>query len=216
MRGITIIKDNIHLHTGDDLDLIQEVKELGNPTPQSYLVEVPGRNGLLNLTKGLTGNVCYKNRSLRFQYLGSGDKDILLDTVDLFNTYHGETIKIIDDDTPDWYYEGEATVSVKRNGVLVTITLDVDADPFRQRLELTNRVTDLTTDAKNIVINNYGVTVAPTVIVSNNAQITFKGTTYTLSAGTYTIDNLELKPGSNILTVSGSGNLTIQYREAKI
>lgn len=216
MRGITIIKDNIHLHTGDDLDLIQEVKELGNPTPQSYLVEVPGRNGLLNLTKGLTGNVCYKNRSLHFQYLGSGDKDILLDTVDLFNTYHGETIKIIDDDTPDWYYEGEATVGVKRNGVLVTITLDVDADPFRQRLELTNRVTDLTTDAKNIVINNYGVVITPTFIVSDSARIAFNDNTYTLSAGSYVIEDIELKPGANSLKVSGSGTLTVQYREAKI
>lgn len=216
MRGIEIIKDGFKIHTGDDLGLVQEVKEIGNPTPQSYLVEVPGRNGLVNLTKGLTGNVTYSNRSLKFQYLTSGTYEEIEETIDLFNSLHGETFKVIDDDTPDWYYEGEATVSVKRNGVLVTITLDVDADPFRQRLELTNRVTDLTTDTKNIVISNYGVTVAPTIIVSNNAQITFKGTTYTLSAGTYTIDNLELKPGSNILTVSGSGNLTIQYREAKI
>lgn len=216
MRGITIIKDNIHLHTGDDLDLIQEVKELGNPTPQSYLVEVPGRNGLLNLTKGLTGNVTYSNRPLKFQYLASGTYEEVEETIDFFNSLHGETFKVIDDDTPDYYYEGEATVTVTRKGILTTITLELNANPFREMLELTNRVTDLTADAKNIVINNYGVTVAPTIIVSNNAQITFKGTTYTLSAGTYTIDNLELKPGSNILTVSGSGNLTIQYREAKI
>ena len=216
MRGITIIKDNIRIHTGNDLDLIQETKEIGNPTPQSYLVEVPGRNGLLNLTKGLTGNVCYSNRPLKFQYLGNGNRDTMLDIVDVFNTFHGETIRIIDDDTPDWYYEGEASVETKRDGVLVTITLNVNADPFRQRLKLTNMATSLSTDEKSMVINNYGVVITPTFIVSDNARIAFNSNTYTLSAGSYVIEDIELKPGANSLKVSGSGTLTVQYREAKI
>lgn len=216
MRGITIIKDNIRIHTGNDLDLIQEAKELGNPTPQSYLVEVPGRNGLLNLTKGLTGKVCYNNRPLKFQYLGTGNHDILLDTVDVFNTFHGETIRIIDDDTPDWYYEGEASVETKRDGVLVTITLNVNADPFRQKLKVTNVDTILSTTEKSIVVNNYGVVITPTFIVSDSAHIAFNSNTYTLSAGAYVIEDIELKPGSNTLKVSGSGTLTVQYREAKI
>ena len=88
MRGITIIKDSNRIHTGDDLDLVQEVKEIDPPTIQSYFVEVPGRNGLLNLTKGLTGDVTYKNRSLKFQYLAIGKIEDLLYIADLFNRYH--------------------------------------------------------------------------------------------------------------------------------
>ena len=121
MRGITIIKDSNRIHTGDDLDLVQEVKEIDPPTIQSYFVEVPGRNGLLNLTKGLTGDVTYKNRSLKFQYLAIGKREDLLDIADLFNRYHGEIIKIIDDDTPDYYYEGEATVTTRWDNTLVHI-----------------------------------------------------------------------------------------------
>jgi hypothetical protein len=216
VRGIEIIKDSFKIHTGDDLGLIQEVKEIGNPTPQSYLVEVPGRNGLVNLTKGLTGNVTYSNRSLRFQYLASGTYEEVEETIDLFNSLHGETFKIIDDDTPDYYYEGEATVTVTRKGILTTITLNLNANPFRERLALTNITTALTTADKTLAVNNYGVVVQPTIIVDNTAKIVYKGNTYTLSAGTYKISDVELKTGYNSFIVSGSGNLTIQYREAKI
>lgn len=216
MRGIEIIKDNFKIHTGDDLDLIQEVKEIGNPTPQSYLVEVPGRNGLVNLTKGLTGNVTYSNRSLKFQYLASGTYKEVKETIDFFNSLHGETFKVIDDDTPEYYYEGEATVTVTRKGILTIITLELNANPFRERLDLTNMTTALSTTDKTLVVNNYGVVVQPTIIVGNTAKIVYKGNTYTLSAGTYKISDVELKPGYNSFTVSGSGNLTIQYREAKL
>lgn len=216
MRGIEIIKDTFKIHTGDDLGLVQEVKEIGNPTPQSYLVEVPGRNGLVNLTKGLTGNVMYSNRSLKFQYLASGTYEEVEETIDFFNSLHGETFKVIDDDTPEYYYEGEATVTVAHTGILVTITLELNANPFRERLDLTNTTTTLTTADKILVVNNYGVVVQPTFIVDNTAKIVYKGNTYTLSAGTYEISDVELKTGYNSFIVSGSGNLTIQFREAKI
>lgn len=216
MRGIEIIKDGFKIHTGDDLGLVQEVKEIGNPTPQSYLVEVPGRNGLVNLTKGLTGNVTYSNRSLKFQYLASGTYEEVEETIDFFNSLHGETFKVIDDDTPDYYYEGEATVTVTRKGILTTINLNLNANPFRERLELTNITSMLTTADKTLVVNNYGVVIQPTIIVDNTAKIMYKGNTYTLSAGTYKISDVELKTGYNSFTVSGSGNLTIQFREAKI
>lgn len=216
MRGITIIKDNDRIHTGDDLDLVQEVKEIGAPEIQSYLVEVPGRNGLLNLTKGLTGGVTYKNRSLKFQYLGTGSREDLLEVADLFNTYHGETVKIIDDDTPDYYYEGEVSVDTAWNNTLLTIVLEVNANPFRENLEFTTVSTALSTDSKDIVITNSGVRVSPTVEVSDTAKVMIGNNTYTLNTGKYVINDLELKTGSNTLTVSGSGVLTIQYREAKI
>lgn len=216
MRGITIIKDSNRIHTGDDLDLIQEVKEIDPPTIQSYFVEVPGRNGLLNLTKGLTGDVTYKNRSLKFQYLAIGKREDLLDIADLFNRYHGEIIKIIDDDTPDYYYEGEASVTTSCDNTLLTISLEIDADPFRKNLEITTVSTTLNNDVKHIIINNQGVSVSPTIEVTKEVNIIINDNTYTLNAGKYTISKLELKTGSTVIQASGSGVLKIQYREARL
>ena len=98
----------------------------------------------------------------------------------------------------------------------MTIVLEVNANPFRENLEFTTVSTALSTDSKDIVITNSGVRVSPTVEVSDTAKIMIGNNTYTLNTGKYVINDLELKTGSNTLTVSGSGVLTIQYREAKI
>ena len=64
MRGVLITVGEESFHTGNDLDLVQETKEISNPSVQTYTVQVPGRDGLLNLTKSLTGRVCYNNRKI--------------------------------------------------------------------------------------------------------------------------------------------------------
>lgn len=216
MRGVTIITDNSRIHTGDDFDLVQEEKEIGMPDVQSYLVEVPGRNGLLNLTKGLTGGISYKNRTIKLQYLATGRRDNLLEIQDFFNNYHGEFVKIIDDDTPNYYYSGEMEVETKWNNNLLTISLEVNAEPFREHVERTNVSTLLSTEGKDVVINNQGVSVVPTITVRDTAKIIFGNKSYTLSEGMYSINELEMKHGFNIYRVSGSGLLTISYREARL
>ena len=216
MRGITIILNNERIHTGKDWDLVQEKKEIGNPEIQSYLVQVPGRNGLLNLTKGLTGNVCYNNRPLSFQYFGTGTNSELLELIDTVNRYHGETIQIIDDDTPDYYYEGECSIDIDRKPNYVTITLEVDANPFKVKNNQTVLTVNLTSDVQSISTVNKGVPVMPLFTVSNTATISKDNATVTLSAGTYEVNDIEVKRGANIFDVSGNGTLTITYREAII
>lgn len=216
MRGITIITDTDSIHTGDDLELVQEIKDIGAPEVQSYLVEVPGRNGLLNLTKGLTGAVTYKNRTLNFQYLGSGLREDLVEIESLFKSYHGEVIKVVDDDTPDYYYEGEATVGTKWSNNLLTITLEINANPFRENLDLTTISTLLATTTKEMKITNDGVRVLPTVKVDGTASIQVGNDIYTLDDGEYTIKSFTLDHGTTVLKVTGSGVLTIKYREARI
>lgn len=216
MRGITIITDTNTVHTGYDLDLVQEVRDIGAPEVQSYLVEVPGRNGLLNLTKGLTGSVTYKNRTLKFQYLGSGNREDLLEVETLFKSYHGEVIQVVDDDTPNYYYEGEASVNTKWSNNLLTITLEVNANPFMERLELTSISCLLATTTKDMTVTNEGVDVCPIVKVDGTASIQVGTDIYTLDDGEYTIRSFLLKHGNNLLRVTGSGTLTIKYREARV
>lgn len=216
MRGITIILNGDSIHTGNDLNLVQEEKKIGNPSVQSYLVQVPGRNGLVNLTKGLTGRVCYDNRTLSFKYFGTGTRAELLNLREVMNKYHGENINIIDDDTPFYYYEGECTVETQLSSNYITIDITVNANPFMMANDDTILTVDLSDTVKNISIYNDGVSVTPTATVSGEATISKKGTTYNLSTGTYILTDLEVENGSNIYEVSGSGTISISYKEAKI
>lgn len=216
MRGIKIILGDEEIHTGASLDLVQEEKRIGSPEVQTYKVAVPGRNGLLDLSANLTGSVCYNNRSLEFRYIGTGSRRRLLWLGDVMRRYHGRTIQIVDDDTPDEYYTGEASVEVETFGAYVSITLSVDAQPFRTSLATYIQTLILSAATQTIEIQNPGVDTVPTVSLTGSASFTVAGKTIRLSPGTYTDPGFRLSPGSNAIQVSGSGSLTFEYREAFI
>lgn len=217
MRGITIILNDAWIHTGDDLDLVQEKKEVGKPTPQSFTVQVPGRNGLLNLTKGLTGKVTYYNRPLSFQYFGTGDRERLLYLDAYMSRFHGETIRIVDDDYPGHYYEGEASVETTfaPSGNYITIKLTMDAQPFRLKLSPTVYSRSVSGTAK-IRLYNESIPAIPEITLSAAMTVEFGSVGYSLEAGTYSIESFELQRGVNDFVVSGNGVITFKYQEGAI
>lgn len=217
MRGITIILNNAWIHTGGDLDLVQEKKEIGKPTPQSHTVQVPGRNGLLNLTKGLTGKVTYYNRPLSFQYFGTGDRERLLYLDAYMSRFHGETIRIVDDDYPEHYYEGEAKVETTfaPSGNYITIKLTVDVQPFRLKLEPTI-FSRTVSGVANIRLYNESIPAIPEITLSSNMTIEYGSVAHALEAGTYSIEDFELQRGVNDFLVSGDGAITFKYQEGAI
>lgn len=215
MRGITIIFGNESVHTGNDLDLVQEKKDIGKPTIQSFTAQVPGRNGLLNLTRSLTGKVNYYNRPLSFQYFGTGNHSQLLDLDAYFSRFHGQTIQIVDDDHPDHYYEGEATVKTTSNPNYITISLEVDAQPFRLKRSPTI-VTRTVNGTETIYLDNEYIEAVPIITTTGEIELTFNGVTTHLSAGSYSITTFILQNGVNKVEISGSATVTIQYQEGAI
>lgn len=215
MRGITIIFNDEVIHTGNDLDLVQEKKEIGKPTVQSFTAEVPGRNGLVNLTKGLTGRVMYYNRSLSFQYFGTGKRSHLLELDATMSRFHGQIIRILDDDYPDYYYEGEATVSTTINSNYITINIEIDAYPFR--LKVAPTVVSRTLDGTvTLYLKNESAEVIPTITVTAETTIKFNNRTIVLSAGVYTVEAFVLVGGLNTFEVTGTGTIRIEYQEGAI
>lgn len=217
MRGITIIFNNEKIHTGDDLDLVQEVKEIGKPTIQSYTVEVPGRNGLLNLTKALTGEVTYFNRKLTFRYFCTGTRERMLEVDAILSAFHGETVKIIDDDTPEYYYEGEISVSVTPNVNYITFDISVNALPFRYKLEETSVAVNVNGETSVSIYYN-GHSVTPRFTTDNAVSVTKDGLTvsWTNKTTRAVVYDMKIKKGNNLLTLTGNANVIIQYREEVI
>lgn len=220
MRGILI---NNTVHTGlkssaiNNLKMVMTYKDLPAPTPQTYTVNVPGRNGLLDLTEALTGNIAYNNRTLTFKFVGDGSRETVLNLIETMLRYHGQHITITTDDYPDWYYEGRATVKYSDHGHYVEFELIVDAQPFRY--ELTLKSTTYTNPSNRVITYTIsGQPIRPTITVVGNARIVKDGTTYLLSAGTYTDIGIVLNTGVNNITYTsvGSGTITVAYRRAEI
>lgn len=212
MRGILI---NNTIHTGNDLGLVLTSKDLATPKVQTHKVEIPGRNGALDMSEALTGEPTYDNRTLKFSFFGDGSREEVLDLIDIMTNYNGKWVTIIVEDLTDWYYEGRAEVSIKDKYRYVEIDLTIDAQPFRQLVN-PKLLSYTNVSALEISINNEGVSIIPTITVSTDTTIVNGDKTYTLSTGTYESEDLILKNGINKWTVTTTGIITISYREAKI
>lgn len=212
MRGILI--DHL-VHTGDDLGLVMTGKSLPAPALQKEIVEIPGRNGALDMSETLTGEPTYNNRPLTFTFLGNGSRETVLELIDNLLLYHGQYITIVVDDLEDWYYEGRAEISYVDHYHYVEFELLVDAQPFRQALTGKKYTYSAVTN-KAIVLENTGVRTLPTVTVTATATIKIGTNSYTMVAGTYDDERLLLSHGNNSWIVTTTGTITITYREAKI
>lgn len=219
LRGVKIKFNGVTKHTGTDFDMVQEVKNIDMPEVQSYKVEVPGRNGLVNLTSALTGRVTYKNRPIHLEYFRDGPRYQRANLKNQLSVYHGQTVEIHDDDLITHHYVGECSVSYEDYPAYMRVIIDIDAYPFQIKNTATSTAINLTDTPRTLTVPNYGnIAVVPTVKVPANANavIVQNDKTYQLSPGNYTIPDLMLEPGNNSFTVSGSGTIYIQRLEEMI
>ena len=205
-------------HTNNDWGLILNSKKLDPPTPKVVKVSVDGRDGDLDLSEALTGEIRYENRGAEFTFLitegSQADREYMINNI--INTIHGRTCKIVLPDDLERYLIGRCTVSgIMNDKAYGSFSVSANCEPYRYSIYETKRTIDLTNVATEIALVNSGrKTVVPTIVIDDTANITFGNTTLSLSAGTYQIPALKLTSGVNTIAVSGSGTLALSYREA--
>ena len=205
------------LHSYDDLSLILNSKTIEAPSTKTDTLEVDGMDGVLDFTE-FFGSIKYKNRKLTFEFstIVSRSEFLSLFTT-IQNSLHGKRMKIILDDDPNYYYMGRLSCnSWKANKRIGTITIEADCDPYKYKLNETVISRTIGSSAVTIGCENLKRNVVPTFVLSAEMQITFNETTYTLSAGTFQVPEIEFVEGTNTLTVSGAGNIQIKYQEASL
>ena len=180
------------------------------PEPNLTYLEVPGRNGRLDLSEALTGDVTYANRMITLQLAGSVSLESWYQKcLHIFNEYHGRAVDVTFDDDPDHYYHGRATVSdpqrVRNGGQFV---FSVEADPFRYEKATTSVAVSGTS-----TITNTRMPVCPTITASAACNLVVGTVTYALVSGTQTIPALIFPEGDTTLTVSGSAVVTFTFRK---
>lgn len=130
-------------NTYKDLFLVPTSRPVINPpTVKTKQIEVPGANGIIDLTESLTPYPVYNNRqgSIEFAVLNekklSGGKEMQWQTLysKILNMIHGRRAKVILEDDPGWYYEGRWAVNnwtSNADGTWSNITLDYDLYPYK-------------------------------------------------------------------------------------
>ena len=227
-------------HSYRDWGLILKSRPVLSPQSKKTLyIDIPGSDGVLDLTESLTGDVKFENRTItcEFNVIDSRKRwsNIYSEILDYL---HGQRIKIILDEDPTYYYVGRFQVNEwKSDKVTSLITIEGNVEPYK--LEICSSLDDWEWDSFNfetgiirqwkdltvgdsltITVVGTRKTVVPSFIVQSNdgsgMTVTFDGRTYNLSDGVNRVVNINIKQETQTLVFTGNGTVSIDYRGGRL
>lgn len=131
MKGASF--DGVHSYS--DLGLILTDAEIGLPEVKNASIDIPGADGLLDLTEALDGNVHYGNRELKLTFvttdaISGTDWPGLISK--LSAAIHGQRKSIVFDDDTAWAYQGRCYVDAFETSRWTrTVVIRCDCDPYK-------------------------------------------------------------------------------------
>lgn len=104
------------------------------PTPKQKLITVPGSDKIIDLTQLLTGKVHYEPRTIAFEFIMIAPRERWADLYsDILNHLHGQTVKIVMDNDPNWYYTGRVTVGdLEAEKTTANLTMTATVEPYKR------------------------------------------------------------------------------------
>lgn len=202
----------------DGLWTLASIK-LTDPKYQSNLVDVPGRDGPLDLSTVLTdGEPRYGSRTLTVRLESSEGTRLERDEriSEMINKLDGWRHDIVLPDQPLQYISGRVHVQREYSDTAhAAVTVTAVCDPWRYSIN--PRVYTLTAAAaeQTAALSNTGRrTVTPELTVTGSVRLRFGSETWELVTGSYHLPDLQLRSGNVELSYSGTGTVRISYREA--
>jgi len=239
--GITFDKGNSQSkNTWSDWYLVPSSRpSVAPPEPKKTIIEIPGSNGVIDLTEYLTGDVTYGNRKGTWEFIVMNEKPILWSNLysDIMDFLHGQQVERIfmedelkeagDTSYPDWYYTGRINVNAwDTQENYSVISFDYDLDPFKYRREAFTETYTLNNPGqsgsalvKDYTDNIYRMPIVPKFTVasgSTDMRVFFNGNGYDLSVGEQAIANIVLTKEYPRMSYRGSGSVTITFRGGRL
>lgn len=227
-------------HTLNDWGLYLKGRPtIGTPEPKTNYVDIPGADGSIDMTQALTGDVQYKMRTLSFDLVCIKDR---ADWAESFSTIldavHGQQVRIIFDNDPEWFYRGRVTVNEwKSDKATGTIAVSCLVEPYKYavRSTLDPWLWDDTIFSPDYYIQEFNrmqvdgektITIVggrqrsiPTFDVEtddDSMTVEYNGNTYTLHNGKSQVLNIVIEQGENPMTFRGWGTVTVDYRRGRL
>ena len=205
-------------HSYNDLGLILTKKEMGSPAVKVQQVDIPGADGNLDLTD-FFGEPKYENVTHRFDFSTAFPQEGFITQFSrIKNMLHGMKKRVILDDDPLYFWIGRCHVSsfTSEKGI-GTISVEVDCEPYKYKIDHTVMAYAVN-GTQAITLTNARKRAVPEVQVYTDTNITadFRGNTWTLGKGNYTLPELELTAGDNPVTLTGTGTITFVWQEADL
>lgn len=207
------------VHSYDDLKLILNSKELGSQKVKSKKLDIEGADGSLDLTE-FFGVPRYEDVTHKFTFSTIlPQNQFIRQFTDIKNAIHGKKMRIILDDDPLFFWAGRCHVSgfTSEKGV-GKVEIECDCEPYKYRIEKTV-VTKAVSGTQAITLTNGKKRAVPEVTIQTDASLNIvygSGNVWDLSSGSYTLPELELAHGENVVTVTGTGTITFTWQEGDL
>ena len=219
--------------------LLKSRPVISPPSPKTVYVDIPGSDGIIDLTESLTGDVKFDNRTIKCEFVVLDARNRWSDIYsEIMDYLHGQRMRVRLDEDPTYYYEGRLQVNEwKSDKVTSTITIEGDVEPYKMEMfssledwewDSFNFETGIIRDYKEIrvdesltfTIEGRRKSVVPSFTVTSDdgsgLQVRFNGTTYDLPDGISRVLNIVIKNGTNTLYFTGNGTVSIDYRGGRL
>lgn len=132
------LTNSFEFNTYDDWFLIPTSRPvIQPPKPKVTATDVPGANGMLDLSRSLTGFPVFMNRQGTNEYMIENDKwPKWLDALtEITNKLDGQYLRMyFEDEEPEYYYVGTWSIASWQTGdVYSTITIEYDLFPYKMK-----------------------------------------------------------------------------------
>lgn len=199
-----LIVDGVDLTTEFRMILIDGF-ELQPPEPKVYTVDIPGGNGVIDLTEALGGEVAFKNRKQRFTFKTIYRQDFESVKTHVSNFLHGRYYRY--NLTWDYGYEYRGRFSVVSYshiglaaGKLGEIVIEVDADPYKYLEDQSYKLAAV--GGEMYYFPSGRKPVRPVVQTNRATTFTWKDNTFTVGIGTYRLNDVLFTEGINELYIN--------------
>lgn len=229
-------------HTFDNWGLyVTNTDYIKEPKQYTKYIEIPGRNGLLDLSEVIAGRQVYTSREIKLNLAGHRNKVDWDSVISTFrNDINGKVCRLIFDNDTHYYWRGRIDIkdfSSALNFGKFVINLP-NADPYKYSVlssadpwlwDPFNFLTDVVTyigaitvsGTETVTIPHGHMATSPELVVSDQTSATFTVTvgsmTYPLTAGTNRIPSILVGGDNSVdLTFTGDAKVQIVYRSGSL
>lgn len=215
------LPDNRLIVNGVDLSVTYQMVLLDGytlepPEPKTYTVDIPGGNGVIDLTEALTNDVVYNNRKQEFEFALINVENFEWVKTELSNFLHGRKFDYTMTMDPGYTYHGRFSVKAYTHeayssGILGNIKISIDADPYKTKENVVYRLN--ATGGRLFRLESGRRPVHPILECEQPCFITWNGTESIIPAGTYRLNDVLFNDGWNEIYINSFKLWYVQWDE---
>ena len=182
-------------------------------------IDIPGADGDLDMTD-YYGGAKYENVKHKFEFATLARRTEYLTLFSTIkNAIHGKKGRIIIDGDPSFFYLGRCSVSAFTNDKGAGfVTVECDCEPYKYKVAKTV-VTQAIDGTETVTLTNGRKRAVPEVTIETAGSLRIvygDNFIWDLGSGSFTLPELELLEGENIVTVTGTGTVSFTWQEGDL